>query len=49
MCPTFITMSYISNCQMTPISNFGDAMLFGSKAKEGIKFDSLVRDPIFKS
>ncbi len=34
---------------MTPISNFGDAMLFGSKAKEGIKFDSLVRDPIFKS
>ncbi len=28
MCPTFLIVSYILDCQMTPISNFVDAMFF---------------------
>jgi hypothetical protein len=34
---------------MILISNFDDAMLFGSEVGEGIKFDSFVRNPILKS
>jgi hypothetical protein len=48
MCPTFFIVSYISDCQMTLISNFVDAMFFGFEVGEGIEFDSLVRDLILK-
>ncbi len=49
MCPTFVTMFYISDYQMIPIFNFGDVMFFGSEIGEGIEFDFLIKGPIFKS
>jgi len=47
MCPTFVTMFYISDCHMIFIFNFGDAMFFGFEIGEGIEFDFLIKDPIF--
>ncbi len=49
MCPTCVTMACTSNCQMTFISNFGDAMLSRSKVKKGKKLDTHVRDLVLKS
>jgi len=43
MCPTFVIMFYILDCQMTPIFNFGDAMFFGFEIGKGIKFDFLIK------
>ncbi len=49
MCPTCVTMSCTTNCQMSFIFNFGDAMLFGSKAEKGTKLGTHVRDFVLKS
>ncbi len=49
MCPTSVIVFYISNCQMTGVSNFGDAMFFASKVGEGIELDFHVKDLVPKN
>jgi hypothetical protein len=49
ICPTFVIVCYILNCQITFDSNSGDAMLSKFETGDGTKLDPLIRDPILKS
>ncbi len=49
MCLTSINASCTFDCQMTPLFNIGDAMVFRSKVGEGTKFDSPNRDHVLKT